>query len=65
MNEVILQTYDTDEFIYTYQIVEDDGAYRVWKSSGPITGGYINKGESFDTAIDAMQALVEYIKKGE
>ncbi len=65
MNEVILQTYDTDEFIYTYQIVEDDGAYRVWKSSGPLRGGYINKGERFEYVIDAMQALVEYIKKGE
>jgi hypothetical protein len=51
--------------MYTYQIVGDEGAYKVWKSTGPITGGFINKGESFDTAIDAMQALVEYIKKGE
>lgn len=65
MNEVILQTYDNEEFLYTYQILEDEGAYKVWKSTGPINGGFINKGESYDTALDAMQALVEYIKKGE
>ena len=65
MNEVIMQTYDNEEFLYTYQILEDGDAYKVWKSTGPINGGFINKGERYDTALDAMQALVEYIKQGE
>ena len=65
MSEVIMQTYNNSEFLYTYQIIEEDDGFKVWKSTGPITGGFINKGQAYDTAVDAMQALVEFVKQGE
>ena len=38
MSEVIMQTYNNSEFLYTYQIIEEDDGFKVWKSTGPITG---------------------------
>lgn len=62
---VALKLYDNDEFAYEYEIVEDDNAYKVWKSTGPLSGRFINCGEKYDQLIDAMQALVDFIKGGE
>ncbi len=65
MNSVVLDTYDNAELLYTYQIVEDRDAYKVWKSTGLLSGKYLNKGQAFDSIIDAMEALVEHVKQGE
>ena len=66
MSEVIVNIYDNEDFMYTYQIVDnEEGKYMIWKSTGPIRGHYIGDKEGYENLIDAMDALVRYIKKGE
>jgi hypothetical protein len=64
-NAVVLDTYENAELMYTYQVVEDDDVYKVWKSTGPLRGGYIINKDGFESIIDAMEALVNYVKAGE
>lgn len=64
MSTVVLDTYDNSDIMYTYQIIEEDGVYRVWKA-GHLWGEYIINKDGFESAIDAMEALVNYVKAGE
>jgi len=64
MSTVVLDTYDNSDIMYTYQIIEEDGVYRVWKA-GFAWGKYIINKDGFESAIDAMEALVNYVKAGE
>lgn len=54
---------DYAETTYGYQITLDDGTYSIWKSTGPISGEYVDR--NIDGFVEAMQALLKYIEDGE
>lgn len=62
------EDYTDGELMYGYQITEDfddDGnrIWRVWQSSGPISGKHV--GGHFDAFTAALAWLSEYIADGE
>ena len=63
MSQVALEIYSNQDTMYTYQILEESTAYRVWVSTGPLDGEFI--GGEFEEFPDALEWLSDFIKDGE
>lgn len=68
MRELVMRLWPNDETLYEYEILaetQDDGTvlYRLWRSTGELTGHYI--GEKHEALVDAIEALHNVIKEGE
>lgn len=63
MSDVVLDTFPCMELTYTYQVTDEGDHYRVWQSTGPISGRYV--GGKFDDFVSALDYLTDYIKQGE
>jgi len=61
---VIINTYECDEMMYDYQLVEEeDGTYFVWVSTGPLSGYKSSK--DIDSLEEAVNKMFETIKDKE
>ena len=52
-----------DELMYGYQLIlDDDGMYKIWVSTGPVRGRYVHENiESFFEAFDLLnKTIMEY-----
>jgi hypothetical protein len=75
MDESIAANIDDESAgtMYSYQILagtqpSGDEGYRIWKSTGPLSGGFLKaseQGEWFDVFDQALSALALHIKNGE